>query len=171
MSRLRGSHLDVGHRGDVVGGGQFEPELVAGPDQVAQFAAGAGRLDPAEHLFDQLAPALAAALAGVPRRSTIDRTAPPNLVLCDVRRHPQATQSPDEVARVVGPVDAQRGPSADAAFEHRHGRVSFGVAAGVGQLDVNHQPVPDLAQQMAQLAEPRLMLESLAMEPRLGVGD
>ena len=169
--RLRGGRLDVGQAGKVVsGGGQFEPELVAGPAQVAQLAAGADRLDPTEHLFDLLAPALTLAVAGMPGRVAVVRAASTALGLSHMGRHPQTAHIRDEVARVVGQVRAERGWPADAALQHRQGRVSFGVAAGLGQLDINDQPVAVLGQQMAQVAEPRLLLGTLAVEPRLGIG-
>ena len=84
-------------------------------------------------------------------------------------RHSQRAKVPDKVARVVGPVGADRGWPADAAFEHRHGRLAFGVAVGLGQLDVDYQTVPILAQYVAQLSEPRLLLFALAVELRLGI--
>ncbi len=138
MVQLCGGRLEVGQAGEVVGGGgQFEPELVAGPAEVAQLDARADRLDPAEHLFDDLAPALTLGVARMPSRTSVNRAAPALFVLGDPRSsrgqamgcHPQAAQVPDEVARVVGPVGAQRGRSLDAAFEHRQGGVPFGVAA------------------------------------------
>ena len=138
MVQLRSGRLDVGEAGEVVGrGGQFEPEFVAGPAEVAQLAARADRLDPAEHLFDDLAPALTLGVARMPSRTPVDRAAPALFVLGDPRSsrgqamgcHPQAAQVPDEVACVVGPVGAQRGRPPDAAFEHRQGGVPFGVAA------------------------------------------
>ena len=59
--QLGGGWIQAGQAGEVSGGGcQFEPELAASPAQVSQLAAGADGLDPAEHLFDQLAPTLAA---------------------------------------------------------------------------------------------------------------
>ena len=70
---------------------------------------------------------------------------------------------PGEVACVVGPVGVQRGRSADTAFKHREGGVPFGVAIGLGQFDINHQPVTVLGQHMAQVAEPGRLLLALAV--------
>lgn len=53
----------------MAGGGQLEPELVAGRAKVAQLTACADRFVPAEDFLDQLTTALAVAAAGVPRRS------------------------------------------------------------------------------------------------------
>lgn len=79
-----------------------------GPGQVGQLAARADRFDPAEDLFDQLAPALAAAVAGRPRCATAYRGAADLFALSDVRRYSQAAQVPDEVAHVVGSVGTDR---------------------------------------------------------------
>ena len=87
-----------------------------------------------------------------------------------MRRHAQTAQVPDEVARVVGAVGAKRGSPPNAALQHRQGRHALGVAVSLGQLDVDDQPVAVLGQQMAQVAEPGLLLGTLALEPRLGVG-
>lgn len=42
-ARLRSGRLEVGQAGEVVGGGEFEPQLVAGPAEVVQLAAGTHR--------------------------------------------------------------------------------------------------------------------------------
>jgi len=42
-ARLRGGRLEVGQAGEVTGGGQFEPQLVAGRAEVVRLAAGAHR--------------------------------------------------------------------------------------------------------------------------------
>ena len=90
MASLRGGRLKQGQTGEDVGGGQFEPELVAGTAQAASVAAGTDRLDPAEYLFDLPALTLAAVVAGMPDRATLDRAAPPALDLGDVWCHHQA---------------------------------------------------------------------------------
>ena len=106
----------------------------------------------------------------MPGRATVDRAAPALFVLGHMRRHAQTAQVPDEVARGVGAVGAQRGRSPDTAFEHRQGGVAFGVATGLGQLDIDHQAVTVLGQHMAQVAEPGRLLLTFAVEPRLGIG-
>jgi len=66
--------------------------LVAGPPEVAQLAASADRLEPAQCVLDQHAPALAAVVARVPGRPIVDRAATTLFVLRDVRRHLRAAQ-------------------------------------------------------------------------------
>ena len=134
--------------------------MVAGPTEIARFAASANCLDPTEDLFDPLAPALALAVAVMPRRPAVDSAAPPTIVLGHprssrgqaMRGHTERARIPDEVGRVIGAVGAQRGRPADpassagqaAALQHLQRRLAFGVAVGLGQFDVNHQTVPIL---------------------------
>ena len=84
-------------------------------------------------------------------------------------RHTQAAQVPDEVACVTGPFRAQSGRPPDAALEHPQGGLPFGVAACLGQLDIDYQPVTVLGQQTTQVAEPGILLLALAVEPRLQI--
>lgn len=95
---------------------------------------------------------------------------PTAYVLRHMRRHSQHLQVPDEVALVVGSVGAHCRRPSDAAFEHRHRGVLFGVAVGLGQLDSDDQAVAVLAQQMTEEAELRLLLLAPAIEPRLRDG-
>ena len=91
---------------------------------------------------------------------------------------PHRAQDPDEIARVVATVGAQRGRSADpassagqaVALQHRQGVLAFGIAIGLGQLDIDHQAMTILGQRMAELAELRALLFAFAVEPRLGTG-
>ena len=109
--------------GEVEGGGdQFRPQLVAGLAQLAQLAAGADRLDPAEHLLDDFASALTPGVARVPGRASVNRAAPSALVLGHVRGDPQTAYIPDVAARVVDPIGADCGPPADAAVAASPGR-------------------------------------------------
>ena len=63
----------------------------------------------------------------------------------------------------------QRGATTHAPLQHRKGRLTLAVAVRLAQLDVHHQPVTVLAEDVAQIAQLRLLLRSLAVEPRLGV--
>ena len=87
-----------------------------------------------------------------------------------MRGHTERARIPDEVARVIAAVGAQRGRPADAALQHRQRGLTLGVPVRLGQFDVNLQTVPVLGQDMAQIAEPRLLLFALAVQPRLGIG-
>ena len=109
--RRCGGGFELGQAGEVVGGGgQLEPELVAGSTEIAQLAASANRLGPAGDLLDPLAPELALAAARMPGGAAVDGAAPAAVVLGDprssrgqaVRGHTQGPRPPDEVARVIG---------------------------------------------------------------------
>ena len=62
-----------------------------------------------------------------------------------------------------------RAPSR-AAVEHRQRCLALGVAARLGQLDVQHQAVAVLGEQMAQVAELRRLPRPLRVQLRLRVG-
>ena len=128
---LRGGCLDVGQAGEVVGRvGQFEPELVARPAQVARLVAGADRLDPS-----RTPPRPACAGAGCGRNpdagACADRSRCADLVRsgrpveCS-----QTAQVPDEVARVVGPVGAHGRGSPDDTLAYDQGRVADWISFG-----------------------------------------
>ena len=61
-----------------------------------------------------------------------------------------------------------RAPSR-AAVEHRQRCLALGVAARLGQLDVQHQAVAVLGEQMAQVAELRRLPRPLRVQLRLRV--
>ena len=52
------------------------------------------------------------------------------------------------------------------SVEHRQRGLAFGVAVGLGQLDVDDQAVAVLGQQTAQIAEPGVLLGTFAVEAR-----
>ena len=68
---------------------------------------------------------------------TVDGAAPPALVLSHMRGHTQGPRPPDEVARVIGAVRAERGRPADAALQQLKRRLTLGPAIGLGQLHVD----------------------------------
>lgn len=90
---------------------------------------------PVEDFLDQLAQALA--VAGVSGRTTVDRAASPTLVPGHMRRKAEASQVPDEAARVVCTVGTDRGQPRDGAFQHQWSWLAFGVPVGFSQFDID----------------------------------
>src|SRR5258705_4289534 len=68
---------------------------------VAQFAQATDGFHPPKALLDEFPPLLADGIAGVPRRSRIDRAAAARRVLCQVWRDLHRAQSGDQVPRVI----------------------------------------------------------------------
>ena len=100
--RLCGGGLELGQAGEAVGDGvQLEPELVAGPAEIAQLAASTDRLDPAKDFLDPLAPALAVLVARVPgvvRRSMALRRSRSFWATCGVAPKARARQTKSRVS-------------------------------------------------------------------------
>ena len=139
--------------------------FVGGPIEIAQLAASADHLDSAEDFLDPLTPSLALAVTVMPRGPAIDRAAPPAITLDKVRGDAERPRVPDEVA-----VGAQRGRSANAALQHLQRRLVLGVTVGLAQFDIDDQAISVLSQHVSEIAESRLLLLALAVEPCLGNG-
>ena len=134
---LCGGGLDLSDANEVkAGGGRLQPRLVASSAEIAQLAA-ADRLDLAEDLFDPCAPAPTLAVSVMPRRPTIDRAAPPAIILGHVRGDAERPRVLEEVARVVAAVGAQRGRTRDTALQHLQRRLAFGIAVGLVLFDID----------------------------------
>ena len=169
--RLQRSRLEPGHAHEVVGrGGELQPAAVALETHEAQLAPAAHGLHPAVDLLHELAPPLAVPVPGVPRGAPVHGAAATAVVLGHVRGHATCAQSRHEVARVVGLVRPQRRAPATPALQHAQRRLALGVAARLGQLDVQHQAVAVLGEQMAQVAELRRLPRPLRVQLRLRVG-
>lgn len=142
---------------------------------VAKLSQPSGVLDPAEHVLDALAAALAGRVAGMPRGPAVDRGAPPGLagvvgVLRDVRCHAELAQVHHEVARVEMLVRAE-GPARSLRQVRQHvdrgQRLSRAVGAGGPRGD--DQAVPVLHQHVARVDEPGLLARPLMEQPGVGI--
>ena len=89
-----------------------------------------------------------------------------------MRRHVHRAQFVDEVFGVVALVGAERDRPwpVGARLDHVQRRDPLGVAVGLGQAGVDHEPIAVLHQGMTHEAELGLLARSLAIEPRLRIG-
>ena len=138
-----------------------------------------GTLDPAEHLLDTFAVALANLVAGVPQGSSVDRRLAPLAGLGqmtidgDVRGHGSGAQVGHEPGHVIGLVGAQGDPplrSAAAALDQIERRLSLGRTAGLGDAATNRQTVAVLHQGMTEIAELGRLAVALAVELGVRIG-
>jgi hypothetical protein len=142
-------------------------------DQVAPTMPGlsqaAGRLDPAEGLFDPLSLDHADGIARMAGRATIDRRAAIGVVLRDMRSAAAFAAAGDEVGSIVEFVGPHRAAGLGVVLDHVERRGVLGGPVGLGQRGINDEIVPVLNPQMAHVTELGLFAEPFAGQPSVGV--
>src|SRR5215213_5833792 len=134
------------------------------------FAQAGGGLGPAEGLLDPFPDDLADFVAGVSGGASIDGRAPG--LGGHVRGNVDRAQLVDEVLGVIPLVGAERDAprSVSARLDHVERGDALGVAVGLGEAGVHDQAMPVLHERMAHEAQPGFAAQSLAIEPRVGIG-
>src|ERR1700761_4382263 len=160
------------HAGEVIGGLSQQEQLL---DPLATAIHGlpypADCLAPAKDLLDTFALALTDRVAGPACRAAIDRrTTCASRVLRHMRRHAVGTTVRHEARRVVVLVRPNGNGHAGkprCIGHHVSRRVALGFAAGLSYLGIHYQPMPVIAQDMADIAEQRARAATLAEQLRL----
>ena len=135
---------------------------------VTRLAHQPDRLEPAEDLFDPLAPSLAHGIPGMVSGATVNGTRPARRVLRHVRCHPEQAdrryELSDVVALVGGQCDAP--PSLERAEQLEGGR-AFRVAAGGDHTAADGQSVAVFHEHMPGVVQLRLLaMASLQLDAR-----
>jgi hypothetical protein len=127
-------------------------------------------LQPTKDLFNPLALPLAQCVARMPRRSGIDRSAPPVRVLRDVRRNMHATEFLHEITGIIAAISADgHALITRKAFEHQQRCVALGGAIGLEHFRRHHQPVAIFNQRFAAIRQLRFVPAALARQSGIGV--
>jgi hypothetical protein len=134
------------------GGKDKEPFDQVTPTMPALSQA-AGRLDPAEGLFDPLSLDHADGITRIASRATIDRRAAMGVVLRDMRSAAAFAAAGDEVSSIVEFVGPHRAAGFGIVLDHVERRGVLGGAVGLGQPGINDEIVPVLNHQMAHVIE------------------
>src|SRR5215207_5740114 len=125
---------DFGDADEIICGGREYEEpsdpIAAAMTCLAQRADG---LDPTERFLDLLALLLANRIAGMPRRTRVDRGAALGVVLSDVGCAATLTTAGDEVGGVVAFVGPNRAAGISIVVDHVEGGFALGGAIGLGK--------------------------------------
>ena len=156
----------------VRGGGQLCPGLVARQPDEAKLMATTHGFNPTEDFFHSLPPALAPTVAGMARRSPIDRAFPPHgrWVLRDVGRDASRAAAGHESSRVVRAITGHGSATARwQAVKHLQRHFPFRRASGAGHLHVDHQSSSVVHQYVPGERQTSRLAVRLTRQPSVGV--
>src|ERR1700687_880870 len=165
----RSCERQITHSDQVVGGSrEGKHPTDPGHAAMASFAQCGDGFEPAEDFFDSFALALTNRIAGTASSAIIDHAGWPAR---NMRSGLVIAQLSYKLFTVVALVRAQRDPTAAwNLFHHRQRGLRFGLARGLSQARVDHQPIAVLHQHVSEIAKLCRLAFGLLVQPRLGVG-
>jgi hypothetical protein len=156
----------IAHSRQVVGG-QRQGEHPAHPPSMASLAQGAHSLEPAEGLFDPLAPGLTDNIAAMAAGPLVDRTV---LLLCNMRSNVVIAQLANELLAVIALIRPQSYDAPSQRSLPPSQPRSARPAMGLSQPGVDRKSIAVLDLDVPQIAELGLSSLALLVQPCFAIG-
>ena len=168
-----GSSYQADHPDQVVGAGdQVAGHLRLVQADIPRAAESASGFQPPKYFLNPLTDSLADGIPRMPRRSAVDRTAPPTRVLAHVRRHLPLTQVGHTRVGVVALVRSQRlwvEPIFAQLIDQLGHRIPFGRAGGLRHLKVDQEPTVVFHERVGGICQAGFFARPLLGQQRFGI--